>query len=75
MLESSSLIEKVCPVAIVQENSKRETRCSMQIGKPIRAFVVQPLESVVLATEPDEGEPGRPTQGPENEPQQQPIEQ
>jgi len=47
----------------------------MQIGKPIRAFVVEPLESVILAAEPDEGEPGRPIEVPENEPQQQPIEQ
>jgi len=50
----------------------------MQIGKPIRKFVVEPLESpvptTVLDPELSQAEPVRPKPEPENEPQHQPIE-
>jgi hypothetical protein len=47
----------------------------MQIGKPLRTIVVEPLESPVPATapapEPDEPEPVSPTHEPE--PQHDPV--
>ena len=50
----------------------------MQIGKPIRTFVVEPLESPVPTAVPDseldQPQPVRPKPEPENEPQHQPIE-
>ena len=50
----------------------------MQIGKPIRKFVVEPLESPIPAAIPDpeadQPQPVVPTHESESEPQHQPIE-
>jgi hypothetical protein len=49
----------------------------MQIGKPLRTFVVEPLESPVPTTapdpEPDEPEPLAPAPKPETKPQHDPV--
>jgi hypothetical protein len=49
----------------------------MQIGKPLRTFVVEPLESpipaAIVAPGPDEVGPVSPAQEPEPEPMQAPV--
>jgi len=45
----------------------------MQIGKPIRTVVVEPLESPVPAAEPEEVQPVEPKSDPEPEPQHKPV--
>ena len=49
----------------------------MQIGKPLRTIIVEPLESPVPSTapdaEPDDPEPVAPRHGPEPEPIHDPV--
>ena len=49
----------------------------MQIGKPLRTIIVEPLESPVPATvtdpEPDEREPFAPRHNPEPDPEHDPV--